>query len=351
MPRILKSTLLERLKYTYQEGGLHHLLDFAKQKIALETSRTLRHSWLLDFFQPKLRSAHVELTNVCNLRCEMCYSNKRPKGFMETKLFKRVVDELAALQVQALSLHYGGESLLHPNFPELLEYATNHNLTVGWYDNGMLFTEEITDLTVELGVDEVVFSLDGLGKVNDDIRKGAKYEVIEQNILMLLRKRGLAGKPRVIIHMTDVGQGSDELKRCVDYWVPKVDFVTVSPCLNSRYQIIRPRKYFGDYPTRQNRMCYSPFSYLAILWNGDVTPCCHDLEGALVMGNVAETNVKSVWTNQKYRDLRKVCLTGNFPRDSICFACNAWKTSFVPSINREGDLTVTSQGSSKQYSH
>ena len=319
----------ELLKRKYQQGGLSFLLYSLRQKAAKKTFQTLgsKHPSLVDFFfRPKY--CFIELTNVCNLRCEMCYSRKRVKGFMEWQLYKKVVDEFATMRVPWVSLHYGGASLLHPNFQEMLEYAMEkHFKSIGWFDNGMLFSEEIADLTVKLGVDYITFSLEGLGQVNDNIRKGAKYQVIEQNILCLLKKRGKNKKPKINITMTDVGQGHDAIENCVAYWVPKVDYLTVSPCLNARFQVMKPKEYFKGKPTMQNKMCYSPFEYFAVLWNGDVVPCCHDFEGRLFMGNISDSNIRTVWRGYKYRELRKACATNNFPKRSICFTCNAWRAN------------------------
>src|SRR5688572_23571645 len=47
-----------------------------------------------------LSSVNLELTNHCNLRCTICPVNttmRRPKGFMDPALFRRVIDENSQL--------------------------------------------------------------------------------------------------------------------------------------------------------------------------------------------------------------------------------------------------------------
>jgi hypothetical protein len=48
------------------------------------------------FFPDRL---YVESTNYCNLKCIMCPTGlgdiRRPKGYMDTGLFQRIVDEVA----------------------------------------------------------------------------------------------------------------------------------------------------------------------------------------------------------------------------------------------------------------
>ena len=59
----------------------------------------------------------IELSGICNLRCESCYQNgliESPLGLMDFKLFQRIVDEGAEKGLCALKLQIRGESFLHP---------------------------------------------------------------------------------------------------------------------------------------------------------------------------------------------------------------------------------------------
>jgi radical SAM protein with 4Fe4S-binding SPASM domain len=319
-----RTSLYQRVKKKCREEGLSAFLDDVKTIIALKAIENVGSPHFVSIYKPKIKIAHVELTNACNLKCKMCYSRKRSKGFMEWNLFQKVIDEFAELEVPDLALHYAGESLLHPDFRDMLKYAMekHHRFkSIGWFDNGMLFDTEIADLVVELGVDEITFSLEGLGEANDSVRIGSKYAVVAANINYLIQKRGKQSKPSIIIHMTDVGQNKQTIADCADYWVNKVNVVTVSSCLDSNLQAsnIKNPAHF--------KMCHSPFEFMAVLWNGDVVPCCHDLEGKLTLGNVTNVTIKKVWNSSSYRTLRKNCATNTFPESEICYTCNAWKTT------------------------
>jgi len=52
--------------------------------------------------------------------------------------------------------------------------------------------------------------------------------------------------------------------------------------------------------------CVSPCYGMYILWNGDVTVCCHDVAGVRVLDNVRRKSVLKVWNGESYRKLRKV---------------------------------------------
>lgn len=67
----------------------------------------------------------VELTSYCNYKCVMCPNKdlkKEDKGFMEIELFKKIVDEAQDF-IFDINLAHRGESMLHPQLIEAIEYA------------------------------------------------------------------------------------------------------------------------------------------------------------------------------------------------------------------------------------
>lgn len=68
----------------------------------------------------------LELTSQCNLDCVMCPRTvlDRTITSMPKEIAKRCIDELDNQKIQALWLYNIGESLLHPNFKEILDYCS-----------------------------------------------------------------------------------------------------------------------------------------------------------------------------------------------------------------------------------
>ncbi len=59
-----------------------------------------------------LQRVHIELTNVCDFNCVFCPKSrmKRPYGFMETGLAKRVITEIGVHEVcEKVTFHLMGE--------------------------------------------------------------------------------------------------------------------------------------------------------------------------------------------------------------------------------------------------
>lgn len=112
------------------------------------------------------------ITRTCNLRCVHCYADSHAEkypGELTWEQMCAVVDDLAAYRVNALLLS-GGEPLLHPHLPQLLERATEKGLKVTISTNGTRITPELARLFKKLGVAYVGISLDGIGEVHDRFR-------------------------------------------------------------------------------------------------------------------------------------------------------------------------------------
>jgi radical SAM protein with 4Fe4S-binding SPASM domain len=235
--------------------------------------------------------------------------------------------------VKEVCLHFGGESLLHPKFKEYLEYAIHRRdnggiQRVSWIDNGMLFDEAMSNLVVALKVDAIGFSIDGVGEVNDSIRLGAKYSVIERNIKYLLSKRGV--KPEVFLSMCSFGKTDDQLMDVYRDWAPFVDRITLIPSIASDNSIDKAETYTkGSKLIKSPSFCNFPFELMAVSWDGKVTGCCLDYSFKLDLDDATQNSLKSIWHGSRYHALRNAALKNDFP-PGPCKKCEFWKINFEP---------------------
>jgi radical SAM protein with 4Fe4S-binding SPASM domain len=297
-----------------------------------------KRRFLREMHNPKIETAFLELTNKCNLRCKMCIYQKMQEktGFVSRSFFQSCVDQLAEIGVGALNLHFGGESLLHPEFYNFLKYAISKRgqgkiSSVGWTDNGMLFNQKIADLVVSLKVDFIFFSLDGVGEVNDNIRLGSKYSVIEKNIKYLLEKRGNSTKPAVKLLAVDYGKTEEQKLDLYQEWVHLVDEISLIPSIlpdntwENKDAISKQVKTFSPPP-----FCCFPLNTIAIGWDGKVTGCCLDYVFRMVLGDATKEPLKQIWEGDRFQQFRKAVLTNNFSAGSPCYKCEFWKVNFAP---------------------
>lgn len=333
---------VKKIRITYTKKGIRGLYEAVAAKAMYTILPTIYKNKLLrNMYHPRIKIAYLELTNKCNLRCKMCtfQQMKEETGYMSKTAFESYVDQLADIGLETLSLSLGGESLLHPNFRDFLKYAIQKRDQTGkiggviWNDNGMLFDQSIADLVVDLRVDQVNFSLDGIGQVNDNIRLGSKYSVIEKNIKYLLKRRGNSEKPFVKLLVVDCGKTEEQKMEIYREWAHLVDEITLMPLILPDNTIDNKEAFSNNLRTSSPPpFCEFPFMEMAISWDGKVTGCCLDYTFKIALGDATKESIKQIWNGSKFQALRKAALTNTFPVGSPCWKCEFWQVSFEPRI-------------------
>ena len=329
---------MKRLSSVYGKYGLKGLSNALSTKLSYSALPIIyKNRFLQKLHYPKLHTVFLELTNKCNLHCKMCNWQARGEtGFISRALFESCIDQLSDMKIEVLNLEFAGESLLHPNFKDLLKYAIyerDHGGigALGWTDNGMLFNQSIADLTVSLKVDWVNISLDGIGEINDRIRLGSKYSVIEKNIKYLLKKRGSAEKPVVLLNMVDCEKTEDQKLEFFREWIHLVDGIELIP------SILPDNTWENkDFLTKNIKIappplfCKIPLNTMIISWDGKVTGCCFDTNLDLALGDVNKDSIRKIWNGSRFQRLRQAVITNTFPASSPCYRCEFWKINFEP---------------------
>jgi organic radical activating enzyme len=135
----------------------------------------------------------IGITNLCNLNCIHCLRDKlEAKVSIEIDLFKKIIDRIADLGIERVSLT-GGEPSLHPNFSELLTYLAEKEVEFNFVTNGWAFKERVLPIFLEPAVKKylegICFSIDGASAETHDAlrRKGSFSEVIKAANLCRLK--------------------------------------------------------------------------------------------------------------------------------------------------------------------
>lgn len=154
----------DHLRYGLRHGGIHSAQ--ASTAACIPASSRARKPIVV-----------WNITRTCNLRCIHCYADSHAEKYPGELTWEQccaVIDDLAAYGASALLLS-GGEPLLHPRLPDILERATTKGLKVTISTNGTRITPDYARLFKQLGVAYVGISLDGIGEIHDQFRgvKGA----------------------------------------------------------------------------------------------------------------------------------------------------------------------------------
>ena len=113
-----------------------------------------------------------ELTLACNLRCRHCGSDAGRARADELTLQEalNICDQLPPLLVQEVNFT-GGEPLLHPDWPAIVERLRMLRIQTKMLTNGLLLRPDVVRRMADLGVAAVGVSLDGGEATHDRIRE------------------------------------------------------------------------------------------------------------------------------------------------------------------------------------
>lgn len=285
----------------------------------------------------------LEATNSCNLNCPFCMAGMqnelvakhgnaahnlmtRPTGFMTEETFSTVQRELKDFGIKKVYLHFQGEPMLNKLTPEFAARLKGDHFEVGIFTNGQAFNDgNIKDLA-KAEIDLIRFSVDGASEETyQKNRVGGKFEKVYEN----MKRVALAHKnkrTRIEWQFIAMRNNEHEIEKArkmaeeigVNFFVK--GFRETLPSLtaeNSKYRA----KYL-------KKPCTDIYHQIGIYWNGDVVPCCYDVDGKEVMGNLSKTGLRAIWKSQTYSSFRKnVDGFTKYPEDepSICRTCLRWK--------------------------
>lgn len=259
----------------------------------------------------------IESTNLCNAKCVFCPRDEmhRRQGVMDMDLYKKVVDECAALGITHVRMHNYGEPFLDKQLVEKVRYAKSRGIPeVGMISNGSLITEDLARGMIDAGLDAINISVDASGKETfERTRVHLEYDTVINNVRTLARLRNELGKkrPKLILSFVRQGNTADE-QAFIDEWSRIADKIHVTDLHN----------WAGTLNTTSDVRfpCYRIWLTFTVLWDGRVSLCCADFDGRHVLGDLRTSTIKEIWNSPIYRAVRRQQLKDGGPE--ICRSCD-----------------------------
>ena len=178
--------------------------------------------------------------------------------------------------------------------------------------NGLGLSDEVIAATVDGKVRRVNFSIH-----TDD---ALPLEAASR--LRSARDRTTRGLPRSAANMLYDGSNAQKVIETWHRWRSVVDTFGASGTIEDmRWRWLPP---FGAQVKRQPR-CPFPLRYAAVLWDGRVTVCCHDLAGELAGGDVTKTSLWDALYEAKFMKMRADTSAEGRPREDLCRRCGLWQ--------------------------
>jgi len=315
-----------------------------------------------------LQRVHIELTNICDFNCVFCPKSemKRPYGYMDTALAKRIITEIKENNIcEKITFHVMGEPTLHPDFFEILSYAQDSGVKVGLTTNGGGLGGRIGEELLNYNLHQIDISLQTPDEKSFALRKSAalNFDGYLKGILgffssyMLkghdtifkfrflntrFRQSGIEKKKGAI----SVISSTSELRDTFKVWAGRIyDMLGVGPekkksaiaqidnLVSYKWNVVEiyPRLLFETYVLEDwghafdgekikdawGGYCFGMRDHFGILHNGDVTLCCVDFNGNTVIGNLRTSSLKEILSSgelgriikgfKKYRLIHPYC--------------------------------------------
>lgn len=263
----------------------------------------------------KFGKVNIEISNICNLQCSFCPEVIRPKKMMSPELFRRVIEQVAPLTEQ-VCLHLMGDPLVHPRLEELVAICHAADVRIFFVTNGVLLREKSAELLLRPSFRQVNFSLHSFAD-----NYGERDPSLYLDRIFAFTERAFTERPDLYVNyrlwnLTDPRGSLDNNRRILSRIEERFG-VRVPPDVDVRANKsfpIRNRLYLHfdteftwpalDLPILGTAgRCYGLSSHVGVLVDGTVVPCCLDKEGAIPLGNLAETSLVEILDGERAQNI------------------------------------------------
>ena len=271
-----------------------------------------------------LKRAYIEITNICNLRCDFCPGTKR-----ETRSMSREEFTLAARKLQGyvkyLYFHVMGEPLLHEKLTEFLDIAGELGFRVCLTTNGTLLSGRGEELLSHSALHKVSVSLHSMeGNGVEDLRAylesvwNFSRKAAESGVIVALRLWNIGGKD----------EKNGEILTFLENKLGESPLSMPQPRegnwkLGERLYLEQAERFeWPDLtaPEEKVRFCLGLREQIAVLCDGTVVPCCLDHEGDIPLGNLFVQELSDILNSRRAAALYDGFSCGR-PSEELCRRC------------------------------
>lgn len=351
-----------------REGFRKNYFEF-RRYTNLKLNNFERH-WGRQILVSNPTAIYLEVTNRCNARCFMCGRNfgDFPYGDMEWNIFLKCIPILKTIVV--VNISGWGEPFVNRNFTDYLDLVRRYSVPqVGFQTNGMFLDDATAKRIVLSGIYNMTISIDSLHpETFAEIRRGVQLEKVAKGIANINKWKSALHRdtPKLGLEFVAMRKNISELPAIIE-WAYAMNFEKVMAVfLIVHHPSVRDESLFYDQEladevfarARETALalqrgsdhwfdlmlphsfspaggtssqlpeiehtCLEPWTTLYIRWDGTVLPCCFCNE---IMGDLKNESLRSIWNNEKYRQLRRTVNTPDKP--DFCRLCHGAKMQNV----------------------
>ena len=255
---------------------------------------------------------------------------------MPLDLFKRLIDEIAPYDergmIEQIGLQGYGEIFLHPNWYEIVEYASPRitKALLRLDTNGTMMKVPVIEKLFESQLRNLIISVDGVDETSYNyLRAGGNFKQVIENIQLFIAKRREQPTkgPTVQIQIIESDYSRPYLPEFKRFWTEQLQGVermsiNVIPFHNFAGQI--KDAHFDEVPVvglHFNLPCHRLTYEMEISADGVTSVCCLDSERQLAIGNVNNTSIKTMWHGEKVNAYRESMKRAQYGTMTLCQSC------------------------------
>ena len=300
---------------------------------------------------------NIETTNYCNMTCVMCPRTiymTRKNIWVDDDLFENMLDNISihkdenlnafwkwlerdvefnpkevsengfyfSVVSRCLILHGYGEPFLDKYLIKRLEACKKKNIPTYFSCTPATMTIEKAIKAMESGLTVLKFSLDAMDDdaIKDIRGKKANYEESIEKIHKLIdikKERGF--KTLLVPCMIAFNNDKDNSKlhnKFLDFWKGK-DVYAYVKSQDNRWHF-EQNKELENNSHYAKQYCEYPWTSTTVMAEGNIVPCTQISNNEIVLGNVNKNSLEEIWNGKSYKELRKMHITGNFPKGHKC---------------------------------
>lgn len=335
-----------------------------------KTFQSYRDAWGEAYTKdpPVPLNVDIELASLCNLKCPFCFipdpkfesfiatrseDGKPRRRLMPKKMAFRIIDECAEIGVPAFKFNFRGESTLHPDYSEIIQYASSKKLFYGsfgygGYEEVPAFHELLVNTNANcpnksidglMAATKVMISLDSMDRdIYPQMRVGGNLERAKEVIWELVKR----SHPNIWVRrvLTKINADEDFFGAVKKEWGDKVH-VSQHYCFDRNAKEKSEISGCSHDESMPRRYCGYPSQRLVISSSGRVYPCCLDLHETMPIGDIRRQKIQEIWQGQPLEILRRHLRSNNKTEmTETCRNCSSWMAYDVPQRNFVQDVEI-----------
>ncbi len=330
--------------------------DITNGKLSINQFETIERE--LEYLRKKKPTIfNIETTNYCNMKCVFCARTiymERKNIWIDDEMFENLLDKVNVHKKETLEdfwkwleneakfnpkqtsengfyfsvvsrcliLHGYGEPFLDKYLIKRLEACKKRNIPTYFSCTPATMTVEKAVKAMESGLTVLKFSLDAMDDESIKSIRGKKANYTEsiKKILELIKiKKERNFKTILVPCMIKINRDKDSEKmhqRFLDFW-KDYDVFAYIKSQDNRWLFEQDKKLQNKSHYAQ-QYCEFPWTSATVMAEGNVVPCTQISNNEIVLGNVNKSSLEEIWNGKEYEDLRKMHITGKFPKGHKC---------------------------------